>query len=113
MVAVATGLREELPADKESRPSDQPLADRFLESPIETAGVPDRCETRLQRVFDLARDPECDHGRGDRYLLERIEVETGEMDVGVEQAGHQGAALAIDDAGVPGAGRPARCTDPP
>ena len=113
VIAVATGLREKGPADEESRSADQSQADGFLEPPIETAGVAHRRETRLQRIFDLARDSERDHGRREGHFLNRIEVETGQVDMGVEQTGHQGAPLAIDDRGIARTSRPARGADPP
>ena len=113
VVAVATGLREKGPADEDSGPADQSQADRFLEPPIETAGVADRREARLQRVFDLAGDAQRDHRRGERHLLNRIEVEAGKVDMGIEQPGHQGPALTVDHLGVPGTGGPIRGSDSP
>ena len=100
MIAVATGLGDEGAADEDARPPDQSQPDRFLEAPIEASCIAHGGETSLQRGLDLARDPERDDRGGQGSLRLWVEVGHRQVNMSIEQTGHQNPSLAVDDAGI-------------
>ena len=97
-IAVTPGLGEKWTADQDSRSSDQAEADRLPKSGIEPARIPDRCEAGLEGGLDLVGNPQGQHCRRKGDLAQGIEFDHGEVDMGVEQAGHERPALAVDQA---------------
>src|SRR5207302_10349193 len=100
-------------ADEDPRAADQSESDRFLESPVEPAGVANRRETGVEGGFDHVLDPQREHGGRKGSLGGGIEVDQRQVNVRVEQPGHQGAALAVDDPDVFGSARSAAGADAP
>ena len=96
MVAVAAGLGDEGAADEDPRAPDQSKPDGLLESPIQSTGIAHGREAGVEGGFDHPRDPQGEHRRRQGRLRGGIEVEQRQVDVRVEQSGHQRPSLAVN-----------------
>jgi hypothetical protein len=106
-VAVAAGLGDHRPAGQDARPADVALDHRLSEAAVDAAGVADGGEAGLQRVFDDLLH----FHRPYRQRLGsegfRAQVGNAQVDMGVGEAGHDGAAAEVQDTGVAGDAQPA------
>ena len=76
------------------------VLDRLREAAVDAAGVADGGEAGVQRVLDVLLHLHRPDGEGVAVRGADREVNDAEVDVGVHEAGHDGAAVEIDHAGV-------------
>ena len=103
LVGVAAGLGERLAAEDEARPGEQPLLDGLGEAPIGAADVAHGGEAALEHPAQDAGGVGGDVVGRPLGLRREVGRGGGDVDVAVDQAGHQRAAADVDRSGIAGA----------
>ena len=100
MIGVAAGLAQRLAGDEQPRADEQALFHRSLEAPVGAAGVAQRGEAAVQHRAH--GDGAFGGQQGQGHVGEQLQVDLGQhdVDVRVDQAGHQGAVADVDALGV-------------
>ena len=96
---MAAGLADRATGDEQARPGEQPLLDRQLVAEIGAAGVADGGEAARQHGAEpLGRMRGGERGRDVAGGVEaEADMARHDVDMAVDQAGHQGTAAEIDD----------------
>ena len=97
---MAAGGADRLAGDINPRTDDMSGFDRGLDAPVGAAGVAQRGEAAVQHRAHLHRALRGEQGQGDVGQQAQVHLGQHDVDVRVDQAGHQGAVADVDALGV-------------
>jgi hypothetical protein len=107
-IAMAAGLAQRLPGRKQPRPADEPLRHRLGESAIGAAGVPHAGEPAREHALE---HPTRLEGNQRQRLLGQPRqggVDSDNVNMRIDQSGHQGLPGEVDRLGIRSGYRPIR-----